>query len=175
MSDATNLLLAGASGVGKSTLLKRVGLALEGRRVSGFYSDVLFEGDQRSGWRLDAFDASDGGILIHRDIRSERRLGRFGVDFALLEKLVESQMALDGGVDVYLVDEIGIVSPWLSRFILAMDALFDSNVKVVAIIHSGRAGYVEQVRNRPDVAIWEVTPDNRDSMFGDVLAWVGAR
>ena len=92
-------------------------------------------------------------------------------------------MALDGGVDVYLVDEIGIVSPWLSRFILAMDALFDSNVKVVAIIHSSRAGYVEQVRNRPDVAIcgtgqtaiWEVTPDNRDSMFGDVLAWVGAR
>ena len=84
-------------------------------------------------------------------------------------------MALDGGVDVYLVDEIGIVAPWLNRFILAMDALLDSRAKVVAIIHSGRAGYPEQVRTRPDVAIWEVTSDNRDSMFGDVLAWVGGR
>ena len=82
---------------------------------------------------MDAFDASDGGILTHGAIRSERRPGWYGVDLPLL----------------------------------------DSNVKVVAISGSRRAGYVEQVRNRPDVAIWEVTPDNRDSMFGEALAWVG--
>ena len=61
MTDASNLLLTGASGVGKSTLLKRVGLAMEGRRVMGFYSDVVFEGGQRTGWHLDAFDGSEGG------------------------------------------------------------------------------------------------------------------
>ena len=175
MSDASNLLLTGASGVGKSTLLKRVGLALEDGRVRGFYSDALYAGGQRSGWRLDAFDGSDGGVLIHGDIQSEHRLGPYGVDLALLERLVVSQMSLDGRFDVYLVDEIGIVSPWLDRFTLAMDALLDAEVKVVAVIHAGRGGYVEQVRNRPDVAVREVTPHNRDSIFRDVLARVQAR
>ena len=64
MSDAFNLVLTRGSGVGKSTLLKMVGLALEGRRVRGFYSDVLFERSKRTDWRLDAFD---GGVLyVHR-------------------------------------------------------------------------------------------------------------
>jgi nucleoside-triphosphatase THEP1 len=97
------------------------------------------------------------------------------VDLALLERLVESQMAPDGRIDLYLVDEIGIVASWMDRFPLAMDVLLDSEVKVVAVIHAGRGGYVEQVRSRPDVAIREVTQGNRDSMYSDVLAWVNAR
>ncbi len=136
---------------------------------------MIFEGHEQAGWRLDTFDGSDGGILIHKSIQSERRLGGYGVDLALLERLVESQMALDSGGDLYLVDEIGIVAPWSKRFLGAMDALLDSDVNVVAIIHSGRGGYLKQVRTRPDVNIWEVTLDNRDSMIGDVLMWIGDR
>ena len=44
MSDISNLLLTGASGVGKSTLLREVGMSLEGAKVRGFYADVLWDG-----------------------------------------------------------------------------------------------------------------------------------
>ena len=67
MSDISNLLLTGASGVGKPTLLRDVGMSLEGAKVRGFYSDVLWDGKDRQDWRI---DGSHGGVLIHRDIQS---------------------------------------------------------------------------------------------------------
>ena len=69
MSAISNLLLTGASGVGKPTLLREVGMSLEGAKVRGFSADVRWDGKECQGWRLDAFDGSDGGVLIHRDIQ----------------------------------------------------------------------------------------------------------
>ena len=72
----------------------------------------------------------------------------------LFERLVNSQLQPDEGVDVYLVDEIGIIGPWSSRFVAAMDALLDSHRKVVAVIRMRGGGYVQQVKNRSRPVKW---------------------
>jgi len=167
-----NLLLTGASGSGKSTLLKKVGGRLRGRKVRGFFSDGIWQGGQRKGWRLDTFDG-DGGMLAHVDIHSEHNMGRHGVDMVLFDRLVDAQLQLDSEVDVYLVDEIGIIAPWSTKFLSAMNSLLDSSCTVVAIIHAHGDGYVGQVKARTDVEIWEITQQNRNQMLAKVLAWIG--
>ncbi len=166
-----NLLLTGLSGVGKSTLLKEVGKNLEGAEVRGFFSDAIWDGGLREGWRLDTFDG-DGGVLAHSDIQSPHRMGRYGVDMALFERLVDSQFQPDSTVDVYLVDEIGIISSWSPKFVAAMDALLDSRQNVVAIIRVRGGGYVQQAKERRDVEVWEITRENHGNMLDKVLAWI---
>ena len=166
-----NLLLTGASGVGKSTILKKVGGRLKGRKIRGFFSEAILEGGQRKGWRLDTF-AGDGGTLDHIDIHSPHNMGGYGVDMVLFDRLVESQLRLCSEVDVYLVDEIGIIAPWSTKFVLAMNALLDSSQTVVAIIRADGGGYVRQVKDRKDVEIWELTGENREQMPDQILTWI---
>ena len=166
-----NLLLTGASGVGKSTLLKKVGYSLKGRKIRGFFGEAIWEGGQRKGWRLDTF-AGDGGTLAHVDIHSQYNMGEYGVDMVLFDRLVDSQLHLGSDVDVYLVDEIGIIAPWSTKFVSTMNALLDSSRTVVAIIRTSGGGYVRQVKDRTDVEIWEVTQGNREQILDKILAWI---
>jgi len=139
--------------------------------MQGFVSAVMQEGSQRTGWRLDTFDGN-GGVLAHVDLPSDYHMGRYGVDMALFERLVASQLVRDERVELYLVDEIGIIASWSAGFIAAMNALLDSEQKVIAVIRSRGDGFIQQVKARSDVALWEVTMDNRDSMLTDVLVWI---
>ena len=176
MPDITNLLLTGASGIGKSTLLREVGVSLKlaGMTVRGFYSDVIQDVKERQGWRLDAFDGSDGGVLVHRDIKSERRMGGYGVNLGLLERLVNTQMALDGVANIYLIDEIGIVAPWSQQFVTAMDYLLASDTLVIAIIRARGDGYVQQAKSRYDIEIWEISRANHDTISAQLFDWIQA-
>jgi nucleoside-triphosphatase len=166
-----NLLLTGVSGVGKSTLIRKIATTLAGRRIQGFVSAVMQEGHQRKGWRLDASDGN-GGILAHVELPSAYHMGQYGVDMALFERLVASQLVQDDTVELYLVDEIGIISAWSQGFITAMNALLDAEQKVIAVVRRRGTGYIQQVKERSDVALWEVTRDNRDRMLTDVLGWI---
>jgi nucleoside-triphosphatase len=166
-----NLLLTGVSGVGKSTLIRKIATTLSGRPMQGFVSAVIQEGNQRKGWRLDTFDGH-GGILAHVDLPSDYHMGQYGVDMALFERLVASQLVQDDKVELYLLDEIGIIAPWSQCFITTMNALLDADQKVIAVIRRRGTGYIQQVKDRPDVELWEVTRDNRDRLLTDVLGWI---
>lgn len=169
-----NLLLTGSSGVGKSTLLKRVGQHLRRQKVSGFFSDMIWEGNDRKGWRLDTFDG-DGGVLAHIDMQSEYRMGKYGVNMALLERLVDSQLKPCNRADVYLVDEIGVIALWSPNFVYSMTELLNSKKTIVAIVRQHGDGFIQEVKARPDVEIWEVTHENRMELIEPILRWVNLK
>ncbi len=168
---ANTLLLTGASGVGKTTVIRKVADGLRGREVRGFITEEIREAGKRVGFRLDTFDGRTG-ILAHTNVRSQHRLGKYGVDLAALDRIVESELNPNPGIDVYLIDEIGKMECFSLKFVSAMTALLDSGHRIVATIHRSSGGFIGQVKRRPDVDVWEVTLDNRDGIVGQVVDWI---
>jgi nucleoside-triphosphatase len=170
----TNLLLTGRSGVGKSTILAKVAAHFETLAVRGFLSSVIYDGPIRTGWRLESIDGA-GGTLAHVDIESDHNMGQYGVDMSVFERVTSPQMVLDKEAALYLIDEIGIIAPWSATFIKSMDNLLDSTKLVIAIVRWRDEGYPLTVKQRSDIDLRELTLDNRDEVFQEVVEWIGDR
>ncbi len=101
------LLLTGRPGVGKTTVIRKVAAGLAGWRLGGFYTEEIRVAGERRGFSLTAFDGRQG-VMAHVDFRGRDRVGRYGVDVAVIDELAASTLALSRDASVYLVDEIGI-------------------------------------------------------------------
>lgn len=170
-----NLLLTGPSGVGKSTVIQTLARRLGDRPVRGIVSPAIFVDGERVGWRLDGLNGG-GGVFIHREIETPHRFRDYGVDLALLDRLVESELSerRDGGdTSLYLIDEIGKVCPMSPHFVAAVTALLDGPCHTVSVVHPRAPGFAAEVRARQDVTLVEVTVENRDVLVDQVLAWRG--
>ncbi|MHC4547797.1 MAG: nucleoside-triphosphatase [Planctomycetota bacterium] len=160
------LLLSGAPGVGKTTLLRRVAAASEGAR--GFTTEEIREQGRRVGFRIVPLDGP-GGIMAHVDFPGPR-VGRYGVDVAAVDAVAKA--ALTPGADLYLVDEIGKMECFSERFVAGMRTLLDAEPQVVATIARKGGGFIPEVRRRPDATLWEVTVPDREALVARVLAWI---
>jgi nucleoside-triphosphatase len=166
------LLLTGAPGVGKTTLVARVLAALGERHVGGFTTGEVREGGHRVGFRIVPHCGSER-IMAHVERRGSPRVGRYGVDVKAIDEVVRESLALDPQVEVYLVDEIGKMECYSQEFVLRMRALFTSEKTIVATIGRSSGGFIAAARGRPDAEVWEVTASNREALVERVLSWLG--
>jgi nucleoside-triphosphatase len=167
------LLMTGVPGVGKTTLLRRVAEKAE-RRLGGFTTEEMRKRGQRVGFRIVPLHGS-ARVMAHVDLGGGARVGRYGVDVAAIDAVAEATLALDPGVEVYLVDEIGKMECFSQRFVAAMRRLLDSDRPLVASIARTGGGFIAEVKRRQDVELWEVTARNRDALVDPVLEWIAAR
>jgi nucleoside-triphosphatase len=168
------LLLTGPPGVGKTTLLARVARDLDGRVVRGFLTEEMRAGRQRVGFRLVTVDGPSL-VLAHVDFNSRRRVSRYGVDVEALDRIVEPLLAPDPDVDVYVIDEIGKMECFSTRFVDAVRTLLDQRRLLVATIAAKGEGFISGVKARPDVEVWHVTRENRNTLPVTVSAWLAER
>lgn len=173
-SDPQALLITGAPGTGKTTLIRRVAARLAGRRLGGFVTDEIREGQRRLGFRLECFDGSSA-LFAHVDLPSPYRVGRYGVDLATFDRLVAPALRPDRDVEVYLIDEIGKMECGSEAFIRAVTTLLETRRLLVATIAQRGGGFIAEVKARADVELWRLTHANRDALLSNVLAWLDAR
>jgi NTPase len=64
MAAASVLLLTGAPGIGKTTVIGRVADRLKGRNLGGFYTEEIREGGERRGFQLVGFEGTDR-VIAH--------------------------------------------------------------------------------------------------------------
>ena len=170
-----NLLLTGAPGCGKTTVLEQV---LERRgdlRLAGFLTVALREHGQRVGFEAVGLGGRRA-ILAHIRIRSPVSVGRYGVDPGCLVCLIEAELVRPPEtVDAFLIDEIGKMECRCPRFVASMRKLLDGPVPVVATISLWGGGFIAEVKQRPDVQVVEVTQVNRQDLPEQITAWVKQR
>jgi nucleoside-triphosphatase len=165
------LLVTGVPGIGKTTVLRKVAEGLGSTRICGFYTEELREQGVRRGFRLVGFDGSQG-IIAHVDMPHRQRVGKYGVDVAALDRLIKSTLSSQNDCAVYLVDEIGKMECLSPDFVAAMNTLLESDTLLVASIGKKGHGFIQEVKQRSDIELLELTQANRDTLPEDILHWL---
>lgn len=172
---AQTLLLTGRPGVGKTTVIKAVVQAL-GERADGFYTAEMRERGVRQGFRLVGL-RGERATLAHVRLkrRGRPRVGRYGVDVEAVDRVgvAALERATAPGC-VVIIDEIGKMELFSQAFKTAVLAAVDSQAPVIATVMARPHPWVDALKARPGVTLWQVTLENRDEMPSRILDWVHA-
>jgi nucleoside-triphosphatase len=162
------LLIEARPGAGKTTALSRLGERLSdaGVAVSGFLTRELRGDRRRVGFEIETFEG-ERGLLAHVDIKGPPRVGRYGVDLEEFERLALPALEAPGD-GVVLIDELGKMELASERFREAVLSLFESDVPIVATVHTFRHPFTDALKARSGVSTVRLTAANRDRLPSEV-------
>jgi len=163
------ILITGKPGVGKTTLIGKIAERFTNKKVGGFYTDEIRENGIRVGFAIRTYDGKMG-ILAHIKIKSGPKVGKYGVDIASLEKI--AVLALDEALkysELIIIDEIGKMELYSDKFKNAVNRCFNSDKAVIATIMQNKNVFADNIKNRPDVEIFEVYAGNRGRLAEQIV------
>ncbi len=154
-----NIFLTGAPSSGKTTVIKKVIASLR-CPATGFYTEEERVAGKRVGFVMKTLEGKSG-YLAHRDIQSKFNIRRYGVSIGNIENIAVPSIAPREG-EVIILDEIGKMECFSDVFRkAALEALASPNI-VVGTITFGGDDFILGIKEREDIEIHEVTPENRD-------------
>lgn len=174
MPMGRTLLLTGRPGVGKTTVIKRVADAMEDR-AGGFYTEeIRGSHGRRQGFRLVTLDG-DEAVMAHSDLRGEGhpQVSRYGVDVEAIEDIGVAALRQAVAADkVVIVDEIGKMELFCEAFKAAVTEAVESENPVLATVMRGSRPWVDDLKAKEQVEVWEVTVENRDTLPEQARRWL---
>jgi len=165
---AQNVLITGAPGIGKTSLISRLHRDLSPLVIRGFYKTAIYEYQILKGYRLATFDFKEL-VLAHIHIVGPDRFNDFGLNLDGFEKLITYQLALNPNVELFLVDEIGMMECASLQFRTRILNVLNSKIPLIATLESLVVLDTLQIKNRKDVSVLNMTHKNRDSIWKSVL------
>jgi len=166
-----NILITGLPGIGKTTAIKKLAEGLKELGPEGFYTAEIREGAERQGFELIGLDGSRG-LLSHVGIKSNYRVGRYGVALGDFEKFLDALMLARPKTRVIIIDEIGKMECLSQRFKAVVRSVLDSETPVIATVALKGAGFIAEVKNRGDIKLLEMTAGNRAALPVEIAGYV---
>ncbi|MGW4562304.1 nucleoside-triphosphatase [Streptomyces sp. NPDC004561] len=169
----TRILLEGRPGAGKTTALRRLAALLPTRAATGFTTEEIRHSGARVGFALETL-AGRREVLAHVDLPGPPRVGKYGVDPGVMERLALPSLrpaAIEEATGrLVLIDELGRMELACAAFRYAVDALFVAEADVVATVHMHRDPFTDALKRRTDIEVIQITPANRDVLPGELAA-----
>jgi nucleoside-triphosphatase len=137
--------------------------------TGGFYTQEIREAGVRKGFEIITLDGQRG-ILAHVDIRSTKRVGKYGVDVAMLDALAVG--AIEEAVAeqrLVVIDEIGPMEILSDRFRQAVLRALEGPSLVLGTIVKRSTPFTDQVKSMPGVTVIELRRGDMDARLSDVL------
>lgn len=171
-----NIFLEGEPGIGKTTLVRQVAGGISYLSIGGFYTAEIREQGKRVGFRIQTFDGLST-ILSHKKYHSGPRVGKYRVDMPAFERIgvaaLEKALA---EAEVILIDEIGKMELFSRRFKDTLIRCLDSPKSVLATVMLRPHPFTDQLKQRSDVKLLEVTLENRHRLVNEltniIVEWV---
>jgi len=159
------LLITGAPGIGKTTVLLRAAEALKnmGFRVGGMISREVRERGTRVGFEIINFETQERGWLAHVNQQDGPQVSKYRVNLRDLETIgADSVRNAVAKAQIVIVDEIGPMELFSPAFKESVIQAVNSQKPVLGVIHHrARDPLINSVKTREDVEIIEVTHENR--------------
>lgn len=172
MKQRSHILITGSPGVGKTTLLRKIEHFLRKNRVQvgGLFSpEIKIEG-KREGFALVDILTGEKGILASKNA-SGPMVGRYAVNINDIDKIgVRAiEQALKSS-EYILIDEIGPMEIKSQKFIKTVQKALSSSRIVIAVIHKrSKDQFIQKIKNREDVILWDIHTDNRDLIYDEII------
>ncbi|MFF4094030.1 nucleoside-triphosphatase [Streptomyces sp. NPDC001834] len=167
----TRILLEGRPGSGKTTAIRRLAALLHTRQATGFTTQEIRENGARVGFALETLTGRRA-VLAHVDLPGPPRVGRYGVDLEVMERLALPSLSWPPPAPtatptpgrLVLVDELGKMELAYRPFQDAVRALFAADIDVVATVQAQHNPLTDTLKHRADIELLQVTPANRDTL-----------
>jgi len=164
---ALRLFLTGAPGVGKTTLIRAVVEGLEKVKCAGFYTLEQRQGGQRVGFRIVTLSGREGSLASLGS--KPPTVGRYSVHLDQFEALALPEIDPRAtAADLYVIDEIGKMELFSRKFAARLVELLAQPTTILATIAQKGMGLIEQIKNRDDVELIEVSRKNRDRLVDQI-------
>ena len=129
---------------------------------NGFYTEEERKAGKRTGFLMKTLDGKKG-YLAHQDIKSDFHIRRYGVSIENIETIAVPSIK-PANCNIIILDEIGKMECFSEVFKRAATEALDSPNIVIGTVTLGGDDYIQKIKNREDLEIHEVTPENRDSL-----------
>lgn len=156
-------LLTGRPGVGKTTLVKKIIDRMPSVSMDGFYTKEIRAKGTRLGFELQGL-SGHRRVLAHVDVTGPNRVGKYGVDTAGFERYLAGSNLLRPDIDLIVIDEIGKMELFSNMFRGLVLELLNTDKHLLATIAFKGGGFIRAVKQRSDVHLFEITPENRDRL-----------
>jgi nucleoside-triphosphatase len=160
----TSLLITGVPGVGKTTLIRNIAQSLENFHPAGFYTREVRKGGLRVGFDLVGLNGQIR-TLAHITIAGRYRVGKYGVDIPGFDEFLKSLTIPSGDRCLIIIDEIGKMECFSAVFREMITRLLEDDCLLIATIAKRGNDFIEQIKKRHDVLLFELTRDNRDTIL----------
>ncbi len=156
-------LITGKPGVGKTTLVQKIIGRLRSVNMAGFYTAEIRSKGTRLGFDLVGLN-SKRRTLAHVGIHSHHRVGKYGVDTGGFEAFLVTLDLLNPNVQLVVIDEIGKMELFSNHFRRIVREVLSSDKQLLASIALRGEGFIREIKQRPDIVLFEVTEGNRERL-----------
>ena len=170
-----NIFLTGRVGVGKTTLLKKLVARCGYLALTGFYTEEIRENGVRVGFKAVTLSGSSS-LFAHIHFRASPayQVGKYGVKPEVFEAFVLPHLHPHRkGADLMVIDEIAKMELISHAFKERLIEVLDSDCPVLGVISLKGIGVIKRIKERRDVRVFTVTPQNRDVLGEQVYRKLG--
>ncbi len=161
------IFLTGLPHCGKSTLLEAIISQIP--RKQGFLTREIKETGSRTGFEI-VTASGDNGILASIHSSSNIIVSKYGVDIPCFEAMLPSLFSFEKK-DLLYIDEVGQMELYSDEFQdLVRNYLATENQFIGTLSGVYDHPLINEIKQRDDVRIIEVTPENRDILQEEIYS-----
>jgi nucleoside-triphosphatase len=110
-------------------------------------------------------------VIAHIEYEKEQCVGKYGIDLNKLNELLPSVSFFKD--EILYLDEIGQMQLQSEQFIEQTKKYLDSeNICIATISSVYEHPFILEVKNRDDVTLFEITENNRNQVYEDILKFL---